>query len=274
MSTVGSLAVDGTMSDQWRALVTVAMLGTDRRDPPPAVGPVADVVDDALRPTPSERLLVQVAACAVVRRAGVLPGPTAARLQPPAVDDRPVIVPAATERWRHVTTSWAVLEDEWLLTVIRNGWRIVPELAPDVLRRHRADPLRRAWAELGFGPLAEWIVAHVPELAARPGGARPSAEAMAELPELPIPLDLEPLLHAPAGDAAWVIAAGVEAGRFGSAHRAVLVNLIARMPADTVPVVAEVLDAVDPAAPGAGLASVLADLARTRARMLDELQPR
>jgi hypothetical protein len=259
------------MSEHWHELVTVAMLGTDRRDPPAAPGEIADLVDDALRPTPSERLLAQVAACAAVRRAGVLPGPAVARLRPPDADDRPVIVPAAVERWHHVTVSWPVLEDEWLLTVIRHGWRAAPQLVPDLLRRHRTDPLRRAWAEAASGPLAAWLVSFVPELAARPGVQRPSADALADLPDLPIPPDLEPLLRASAGDAARVVAGGVEGGRYAFAHRAVLVNLLARMGPDALPVVAEVLGAVDPHSPGAGLASVLADLAHTRARMLDEL---
>jgi hypothetical protein len=262
-----------TMAEHWRELVTTAMLGTDRRDPPAAPGAVGDLVDDALRSSPSERLLAQVAACAAVRRAGVLPGPPVPRLQPPASDERPVIVPAAADRWHHVVASWPVLEDEWLLTVIGNGWRVAPELVPDLLRRHRSDPLRRVWAETASGPLAGWIVSLVPDLAARAGMPPPAAESLGELPELPIPVELQPLLDAPAGDAARVIAAGVERGQFASAHRAVLVNLLARMRPDALPLVAEVLGAVDPASPGAGLASVLADLALTRSRMLDELRP-
>jgi hypothetical protein len=259
-----------TIADHWRELVTTAMLGTDRRDPPEASGGMADVVDDALRATPSERLLTQVAACTAVRRAGVVPGPAAARLQPPDVDERPVIVPVAADRWHHLTASWPVLEDEWLLTLVQNGWRAAPELAPDLLLRHRGDPLRRAWTEAAVGPLAAWLVSLVPELAARPGRL-PDAESLGELPDLPIPLDLEPLLHVPAADAARVIASGVENGRYAFAHRAVLINLIARMRRASLPVVAEVLTAVDSRSAGAGLASVLADLALTRSRMLDEL---
>jgi hypothetical protein len=53
----------------------------------------------------------------------------------------------------------------------------------------------------------------------------------------------------------------------------VLVNLLARVRADALAELAEVLEAVDPASPGYGLATVLADLAVTRRRMLDELTP-
>jgi hypothetical protein len=55
------------------------------------------------------------------------------------------------------------------------------------------------------------------------------------------------------------------------AHRAVLVNLIARCAPGALVDLADVLDSVDPMSPGRGLVSVLADLATTRRRMLDEL---
>lgn len=255
----------------WRELVTTAMLGTDRRDPPPPDGALADLVDDALRASPSERMLVQVAAATVMRRAGVVAGPPSARLQPPAGDDRPVIVPAAVDRWHHITVSWPVLEDEWLLTLVANGWRAAPELVPALLRRHRNDPTRRARSEAASGPLASWLVSHLPDLAARPGRSSPSPESIGELPELPIPLELEALLHAPSQQAEGVIAAGVADGRFAHAHRAVLVNLIARVRPDSLVDTVRSLDAIDATSPGHGLASVLADVAHTRIRMLDEL---
>ena len=55
------------------------------------------------------------------------------------------------------------------------------------------------------------------------------------------------------------------------AHRAVLVNLIARCAPAALVDIADILQAVDSISPGRGLASVLADLATTRHRMLDEL---
>ncbi len=194
------------MADHWRELVTTSMLGTDRRDPPVPVGPLADVVADALRPAPSERMLAQVAACTAIRRAGVLPGPPVARLQGPDVDERPVCIPAAIERWHHITVSWPVLEDEWMLTLIVNGWRVAPELVPAILQRHRSDPLRRARAEVACGPLASWLVGHVPELAARSTHHAVDPESLGELPELPIAPGLVPLLTLPGSESAAALA--------------------------------------------------------------------
>jgi hypothetical protein len=262
-----------TMDDHWRELVTVAMLGTDRRDPPEPVGPLADLVADTVSAAPSERMLAQVAACVAVRRAGVLPGPPVDRLAGPALDDRPPCVPAAVDRWHHITVSWPVLEDEWMLTLIANGWRMPPELVAPVLRRHRRDPVRRTRAEVACGPLAPWLVDQLPELAAPANQVAPSPESIGELPELPIPPDLAALLTTPGAESGRVLRAGIESGQFGRSHRAVLVNLTARARPDALPDLAISLEAVDQISPGYGLAVVLADLAKTRHQMLDELSP-
>jgi hypothetical protein len=260
--------------EAWNQLVAVAMLGTDRRNPPEPSGLVADLVDDTVSATPSERMLVQVAATVSVRRAGVVPGPDRPRLAGPEADARPVCVPAAADRWHHVISSWPVLEDEWLVTLIANGWRVPPELAPLLLIRHRSDPVRRTRAELACGPLAAWLVGHLADLAARgTGGSEPDPEEVAELPPLPIPADLEPFVSADGEQVARQLAAAIDAGTLAHAHRAVLVNLVARMRPDSLGAVADALESIDGASVGFPLASVLADLARTRRRMLDELRP-
>jgi len=259
------------MADHWRELVTTAMLGTDRRDPPPATGPLADVVADALRSAPSERMLDQVAACTAIRRAGVLPGPPVTRLQGPDVDDRPICVPAAVERWHHITVSWPVLEDEWMSTLIVNGWRVAPELVPSMLQRHRTDPVRRARAEVACGPLASWLVGHLPELDARSTRTTVVPESLGELPDLPIAPGLVPLLAAPGSESGAALADLIGTGELGASHRAVVVNLLARVRPDALVSIASALGTIGQAAPGYGLASVLADLATTRHRMLDEL---
>lgn len=262
------------LRESWDQLVAVAMLGTDRRNPPEPSGVIADLVDDTVRSTPSERMLAQVAATVAVRRAGVLPGPPRPPIATPGVDERPVCIPAAADRWHHIVSSWPVLEDEWVLTLLTNGWRIPPDLVPELLTRHRSDPVRRARVELACGPLAGWLVGHLPELAAR-GAANsrpdPSADDVAELPALPIPPDLEPMLFADGDAVARQLAGAVDAGAFAHAHRAVLVNLVARMRVDALDPVAAALESIDGASTGFALASVLADLARTRHRMLDEL---
>jgi hypothetical protein len=263
-----------TVAERWRELVSVAMLGTDRRKPPEPDGLIADLVDDTVRSTPSERMLAQVAATVAVRRAGVLPGPPLPPVAGPDVDERPICVPAAAERWHHVVSSWPVLEDEWLLTVLTNGWRVPPDLVPELLARHRSDPIRRACAELACGPLAGWLVGHLSDLAARGAASTqpdPSADDIAHLPALPIPPDLEPLLHADGDVIAPQLAGAIDAGLLVHAHRAVLINLVARMRPDALPRVASALEAIDGRSVGFPLASVLADLAHTRHQMLDEL---
>ncbi len=268
-----SSTVSSAVEEHWNDLVTVALLGTDRRDPPAADGPIAELVADTARSAPSERMLAQVAACVAVRRAGFMPGPVGSPLVPPPDDDRPVCVPAAAERWVHITASWPVLEDEWVLTLITNGWRAAPELVPAMLRRHRRDPVRRARAVVAAGPIAAWLVEHVAGLAgAHPAGAV-SPEALAELPTLPIPPDLAPLIGAPGARSGSELAAALGSGVLGQAHRAVLVNLVARVRSDSLAELAERLGTLDPMSPGYGLASTLADLAVTRHRMLDELTP-
>ena len=143
-----------------------------------------------------------------------------------------------------------------------------------MLARHRRDPIRRARAEVAGGPLVGWLGGHLPAFAApQASNARldPSAEAIGELPALPIPPDLEPLLRAPGSETARALVGGLASGALGISHRAVLVNLLSRMRSDALVEVATALQHVDPSSVGYPLASVLEDLARTRHRMLDEL---
>jgi hypothetical protein len=101
----------------------------------------------------------------------------------------------------------------------------------------------------------------------------PTIESIGELPELAINPDLLPLLSASPAAAAATIASGFSAGVFGVSHRAVLVNLVARVQPVAVAATADALDRVDPSQPTIGLAFALADLARLRHQMLTELEP-
>ena len=261
-----------TLSDYWREMVTVALLGTDRRDPPvPPTGGLADLAADDPQPTPSQRLLQQVAGCAVAQRAGVLPGASARLIAPPDDDSRPVTPPHATATWRRVIGDWAVLEDEWLLAVIHSGRRLAPELVVPQLARHRTDATRHARVLVAAGPLGQWMIEWSPRLACA-AKTRAVMEAIGELPELAIVPDLLPVLWASPQQAAHTIAGGLSSGVFGLSHRGVLINLLARINPASLPAVEEAIGHVDPSLPTIGLAFALADLARLRHQMLTELE--
>ena len=263
-----------SLVDHWGEMVTVALLGTDRREPPaPLPGGLADLAADHPRPTPSQRLLQQVAACTVVRRAGLLPAPPVALVAAPAADPRPLTPPSATATWRRMIADWPVLEDEWLLAVVAAGRRLAPELVPPVLARHRTDAVRHERALHAAGPLGPWMIGWSPRLACT--GKRPAGieHAVAVVPELPILPELQPMLTAPGAEVAAALRGGLEAARFGAGHRAVLVNLVARISATSLPAVATALGRVEPSSPSIGLAYALTDLAALRRHMLTELEP-
>ena len=273
-ATSTTVAAASDVDAYWSELVTTALLGTDRRDPPsPPPGPLADLVADAVRDTPSERMITAVAACTVARRAGVVPSAAGHALAPPPADPRPPCPPVAATTLRHVAREWPVLEDEWVLTVWANGWRFPADVLVALLSRHRRDAVRRARVALVGGPVVTWLVDHVPELEAGGDSGTVDADAVRSLPELAVPPDLAELLTADARTVARHLGAGFAAARFGPAHRAVLVNLLARCRPAALIDAAAALRGVDPGSPAAGLALALADLAATRHRMLEELQP-
>ncbi len=267
-----SIGVD----EYWNQMVTVALLGTDRRDPPaPPSGGLADIAADDPQPTPAQRLLQQVASTTVVRRAGLLPGASIATVAPPAEDPRPITPASATNTWRRIIADWPVLEDEWVLTVVRVGRRLAPELVSPLLARHRTDVTRHARAMAAAGPLGSWMIEWSPRLAcsAKKSPAAPATiEMAAELPTLPIVAEFEALLAAKPADVARTLAAGLATAQFGTPHRAVLVNLVARISPAALPTVAKAIDRVDPSSPSIGLAFALANLAHLRHHMLTELE--
>lgn len=250
----------------WGELVTGALLGTDRRDPPdPPAGPIADLVADSVRPDPAGRMLAAVSSVAAVRRAAFVPLAVADRLQTPDADPRPLTPASSTDTLRRITGDWPVLEDEWLLTVVEQGWRLAPDQLVDLLLRHRGDAVRRARVVLAAGPLAAWLAEQVPALAAAGGRSAP-VEAVTSLPELSIPPDLAELLAVDAHTFVRRLLPGFEAGGYGPAHRAVLINLLARCRPDVLADAAAALARI-----GVGMAFALADLARLRRTMLGEL---
>lgn len=261
----GSDASDG-LDATWQELVTAALLGTDRRPPPiPESGPVADLVADAVRPDDAARMLAAVAAVAAARRAAFLPGPPAPPPHPPAADARPPCAAAAVATWRDIVAEWPVLEDEWMITVVEQGHRLPPDAVAELLARHRGDAVRRTRVALAAGPVAAWLADHVPALSATTRSMA-SAEAVASVPDLPVPPELAELLGADAHTFTDRLVAGFDSGAFGQAHKAVLVNLVARCRPAVLVDAADGLERTH-----VGLALALADLARLRHRMLAEL---
>jgi len=258
--------VSNDLDTYWNELVTAALLGTDRREPPaPPAGPVADLIADAVRPDDASRMLAAVGAVAAARRAAFTAGPPAGRLQLPDPDERSCCSAAAVATWRTVVAEWPVLEDEWVLTVIQRGLRVPPDALVEQLQRHRGDATRRARVAIAGGPLTAWLVDHLPSLAATTR-ATVSAEAVANLPELPVPRELAHLLTADAHTFVERLAQGFDAGEYGAPHRAVLVNLFARCRPEVLPNAAATFSRAN-----VGLALALADLATLRHRMLTEL---
>jgi hypothetical protein len=259
------------LTDHWHDLVTVALLGTDRRDPPePPAGPLADVVDDTVARTPSARMLAAVAGCVAARRAGVRPLAPAVPPVAPDADDRPLVAPAAARRWWSVILTWPVLEDEWLAVVERTGRRLPPDVLVGLLRRHRTDGVRRARVLRMGGAVVPWLLEHQPELRSstplrRPPGVDDPLPGLAVPPELLALLEAGPDLVVPA------VVTGFRDGSFGIAHRAVLVNFIARARADVLLPLASALAAGELPYSSAGLAASLAELAATRAHLIEEL---
>ena len=166
--------------------------------------------------------------------------------------------------------EWPVLEDEWVLTVIERGVRPPPDVVVGLLIRHRTDATRLARAALAAGPIARWVTEQVPELTPRTS-ARVDADAVMSVPPLAVPPELAALLTADAHTFVSTLGSAFNSGRFGAPHRAVLINLLARCRPEVLEDAAAALSAVDPMWPSAGLALALADLARTRHRMLAEL---
>jgi len=259
-----------TLVEHWHDLVTVSLLGTDRRDPPlPPPGGVADVVADTVRDTSSGRMLADVAATVVARRAGLRPNPPMTALAAPPRDDRPMIHAAAARRWSGVVAQWPVLEDEWVVVATVNGWRPSPDVAVGLLQRHRQDPLRRARACRFLGPLAAWLVDHQPQLAA-PTGRRTEEPTELGLPELPVPPELQPLLGAGSTNVVPVVIGSFRSGGYAVAHRGVLVNFVARVLPTVLPALTGALRNLPPEI---AVAHGLAELAATRRLMLEELEP-
>jgi hypothetical protein len=222
-------------------------------------------------------LLAAVAAITVARRSGATPLPPRAALQPPEPDVRPLLPSVAVERWQAIVSEWPVLEAEWLAVAAASGWRPAADVLVGLLRRHRRSRVLADAVLAWGGALAGWLVDNVPDLA--PADARPLPPTGAAR-ALPVPVRLEPLLDGPAEPLAAALAEGLTSGEYRWSHRAVLLNVIARVRPECLAGVVATLSSGRGAlgADGADSAPLalweaLIELAVVRRAMLDELRP-
>jgi hypothetical protein len=110
-----------------------------------------------------------------------------------------------------------------------------------------------------------------------------SRQQPAELRQLPVPAELEPLLAGPADVLAAAITTGIGSGAYKWSHRAVLLNTVARVARASLPIVVAALEAGRDRTgtshlsrggePPRSLGESLIELATVRRDMLEELEP-
>ncbi|WP_405830278.1 DUF5691 domain-containing protein [Streptomyces sp. NBC_01176] len=173
-----SASTGAPVEGSWDELVTVALLGTERRTPPAwAAGrevPVA-VLDAA-------------AVATLRRRAGMRPGRAAARPEPAAPDPRRPLPPAAAHRLgvlladrpgtaggrRGAAPDLMELLPQWLALANAHGFAAPPETLPALLDAARGRTDLRPAALAFAGPRALWLARLNPDwrfaLRSMPGG--------------------------------------------------------------------------------------------------------
>ncbi|MFJ9830073.1 DUF5691 domain-containing protein [Streptomyces sp. NPDC101169] len=163
----------------WEELVTTALLGTDRRQPPAvAAGREAPVA-----------LLDAAAAATVRRRAGLRPGRAARRPEPAPEDPRPALPAAAARRLatlladrsggagggrRGSSPDLMELLPQWLAAAGAHGYAAPAQALPALLDAARGRTDLRPAALAFAGPRALWLARLNPDwrfaLRAAPGG--------------------------------------------------------------------------------------------------------
>ncbi|MEU4142151.1 DUF5691 domain-containing protein [Streptomyces parvulus] len=172
-------AAPSATTASWEQLVTVALLGTDRRTPPgsePGPGAAAAVLDAAAAET-------------VRRRAGLRPARAARRPAPAPEDPRPPLPSPAARRLamlladrpgtaaggrRGAAPDLMELLPQWLATANARGFAAPPEALPALLDAARGRTDLRPAALRFAGPRALWLARLNPDwrfaLRGAPGG--------------------------------------------------------------------------------------------------------
>ena len=142
------------------ALLNIALAGTTRADGTAvAPGTPADALAAGLPDVaPERRLLLMAGARAVYRRAGRVPGPVAATLDPAPAEQLPVCPPGAARLiGAMLAGQQAELLPEACAVLRRAGVRLPPDLLPAALDAgHQSSALRPALAPV-LGARGVWL---------------------------------------------------------------------------------------------------------------------
>ncbi len=166
------------------ALLTAAVLGTDRRAPPADAFP--PLAPPLAAHTPEWRLLLAAGAAALHAQAGRVPSPAPPPPPAAAPDPRPVCAPDAAALLAALTRAREhALVAEWLAAAQAAAVRPPAALAPALLDLARRHPALQPAALRAVGPLGPWLAARHP------------AFAFAAPPPPPAPADLATFTAAP-----------------------------------------------------------------------------
>ncbi len=144
----------------WPDLVSVALLGTGRRDPPVLTEPA--LAGLASGGSSEERLLSAAGALAVLRRAGRLAPPAPPLPGPAPAESLPACGPAAAYRLTLLLDDHRTLLPEWLRAVARRGLRVPAEWLPDLLETATANQALRGEVEPVLGERGSWLAVQAP----------------------------------------------------------------------------------------------------------------
>jgi Family of unknown function (DUF5691) len=148
----------------WDELVSVALLGTDRR--PPAVEGLPEAVRAQLDTSagPPRLLLDAAALSAAYRRAGRTPLRGPEPLPAATTDNRPVPRQAAVRRLASMLAgAHGTVLPEWLRVLHERGWRVPPEFLPALADLTRGRTELRAAVRAAAGPRARWLAGLNPD---------------------------------------------------------------------------------------------------------------
>jgi hypothetical protein len=136
------------MAGDWAELVSVALVGTDRRPPPGA----ADAADPALE------LLSRAVVAGLARRVGAPPERFDGTLPVSAPPDpRPLLPGPAALRLRAILDSYPKYLPEWLTAARAAGYRVPAGFFPPLLDLGRTNTLIRADLALVLGAPGRWL---------------------------------------------------------------------------------------------------------------------